>query len=84
MHFKTNPTCHIYSTTSDDNHPYEPPENDSIIQTASPLQTDQLTTSTTKSMNCNTPWRHNSNTGKTVGTVTHRTMSVMATEADPH
>ena len=41
VHFKTNPTCHVYSTTSDDNDPYEPPENDSIIQTASPLQTDQ-------------------------------------------
>ena len=44
VHFKTNPTCHVYSTTSDDNDPYEPPENDSIIQTASLLQTDQPTT----------------------------------------
>ena len=34
VHFKTNPTRHIYSTTSDDNDPFEPPENDSIIQTA--------------------------------------------------
>ena len=80
VHFKTNPTHHIYSTTSDDNDPYEPPENDSLIQTASPPQTDQLTTSTTKPMNHNKPWRHNSNTGTTVGTVTHRTTSVMATD----
>ena len=56
VHFKTNPTRHIYSTTSDDNNPYEPPENDSIIQTASPLQTDQPTTSMTKPINHNTTW----------------------------
>ena len=56
VHFKTNPTHHAYSTTSDDNDPYEPPENDSIIQTASPPQTHQPTTSTTKPINCNTPW----------------------------
>ena len=80
VHFKTNPTRQVYSTTSDDNNPYEPRENDSIIQTASPPQTDQPTTSTTKSMNRNIPWRHNSNTGTTVGTVTHRTMSIMATD----
>ena len=80
VHFKTNPTRHVYSRTSDDSDPYEPPENDSIIQTASPPQTDQPTTSTTKSMNRNTPWQHNSNTGTTVGTVTHRTMSIMTTD----
>ena len=56
VHFKTNPTCHIYSTTSDDSDPYESPENDSIIQTGSPPQTDQPTTSMTKAMNHNTPW----------------------------
>ena len=80
VHFKTNPTRHVYSTTADDNDPYEPPENDSIIQTASPPQTDQIMTSMTKSMNCNTPWQHNDNTGTTVGTVTHRTKSVTATD----
>ena len=80
VHFKTNPTRHVYSTTSDDSNPYELPENDSIIQTASPPQTDQPTTSTTKAMNCNTPWRHNSNTGTTAGTVTHRTTSIMTTD----
>ena len=78
VHFKTNPTRHVYSTTSDDNNPYKPPENDSIIQTASPLQTDQPTTSTTKLINRNTMWRHNNNAGTTVGT--HRTMSVTATD----
>ena len=78
VHFKTNPTRHVYSTTSDDNDRYEPPENDSIIQTASPPQMDQHTTSTTKPINRNTPWRHNSNMGTTVGT--HRTTSVMATD----
>ena len=62
VHFRTNPTRHIYSTTPDDNHCYEPPENNSIIQTASPPQTDQPTTGTTKSTNRNTPWQHNNTT----------------------
>ena len=56
VHFKTNPTRHVYSTTSDDNDLYEPPENDSIIQTASPLQTEQPTTNTAKPINRNTMW----------------------------
>ena len=77
VHFKTIPMRHVYST-SDVNNPYEPPENDSIIQTASPLQTDQPTTSTTNSINRNTPWQHNNNAGTTVGT--HRTTSVMGTD----
>ena len=75
VHFKINPTHHIYSTTSDDNDPFKPPEKDSIIQTASPLQTDQPMTSTTKPINPYTTWRHNNNAGTAVGT--HRTMSVM-------
>ena len=83
VHFKANPMHHVYSTTSDDNNPYEPPENDSIIQTVSPPQTDQPTTSTTKPVNCNTPWRHNSNTGTTVGTVTHRTASITDNRSGP-
>ena len=78
VHFKTNPTRHVYSTTPDDNDAYEPPENDSIIQTASPLQTDQPTSSTTKPINHNTAWRHNNNAGTTVGT--HRTTSVTGTD----
>ena len=56
VHFKTNPTRHIYSTTSDDNDLHEPPENDSIIQTASPLQTEQPKTNMAKPINCNTTW----------------------------
>ena len=78
VHFKTNPTRHVYSKTSDVDDPYEPPENDSIIRTASPLQTDQPATSTTKAINHSTTWRHNNNTGTTVGT--HRTTSVTGTD----
>ena len=78
VHFKTNPTHHVYSTTSDDNGLYEPPENDSIIQTASLLQTEQPPTNTSKPINRNTTWRHNNNTGTTLGT--HRTMSVSGTD----
>ena len=37
-------------------------------------------TSTTKPVNRNTQWQHNSNTGPPVGTVTHRTASVTATD----
>ena len=65
VHFKTNPTRHVYSTTSDNNDLYEPPENDSIIQTASPLQTEQPAANTSKLLNRNTMWRHNNNAGTT-------------------
>ena len=68
VHFKTNPTRHVYSTTSDDNNPYEPPENDSIIQTASPLQPEQPATNTAKLMSRSTM----------VGT--HRTTNVSGTD----
>ena len=68
VHFKTNPTRHVYSTTSDINNPYEPPENDSIIQTASPLQPEQPATNTAKPMSRST----------TVGT--HRTTNVSGTD----
>ena len=74
VHFKTNPTRHVYSTTSEDNDLYEPRENDSIIQTASPLQTEQPATNMSKLINRNTTWRHNNNAGTMVGT--HRTKSV--------
>ena len=56
VHFKTDPTRHIYSTTSDDNDLYEPPENDTIMQTASPLQTEQPTINMAKPINRNTTW----------------------------
>ena len=78
VHFKTNPTHHVYSTTSDDNNLYEPPENDSIIQTASPLQTEQPTTNTAKPISRNTTWRHNNKAGTMVGT--HRTTNVSGTD----
>ena len=78
VHFKTDPTRHIYSTTSDDNDLYEPPENDTIMQTASPLQTEQPTINMAKQINRNTTWQHNNNAGTTLGT--HRTTSVMGTD----
>ena len=68
VHFKTNPTCHVYSTTSGNNNPYEPQENDSIIQTASPLQPEQPATNTAKPMSRSTM----------VGT--HRTTNVSGTD----
>ena len=78
VHFITNPTRHVYSTTSEDNDLYEPPENDSIIQTASPLQTEQPATNMSKPINHNTMWRHNNNAGTMVST--HRTTSVLGTD----
>ena len=78
VHFKTNPTRHVYSTTSDDNDLYKPPENDSIIQTASPLQPEQPTTNTAKPMSRNTMWPHNNNASTMVGT--HRTTNVSGTD----
>ena len=78
VHFKTNPTRHVYSTTSDNNDRYESPENHSIIQTASPLQTELPTTNTAKPINLNTTWRHNNNMGTTVDT--HRTTNVLGTD----
>ena len=47
VHFNTNPTRHVYSTASHSNDQYEPPVNDSIIQTAASGPTDQLTANTT-------------------------------------
>ena len=73
VHFNTNPTCHIYSTTSDGNNHYEPPVNDSIIQMAGPTHTDQLTTNTTRTTGHDAPWRCNDNTGTITNTATHRT-----------
>ena len=82
VHFNTNPTRHVYSTTLDDNHHYKPPENNSIIQTVTTPQTDQPTTNTTRSTNHNTPWRHINNMGTTIGTTTHRPASVPTSRND--
>ena len=68
VHFNTNPTRHVYSTTSDDNHHYEPPENDSIIQTVAPPQPNQPTTNTTRSTSHDTPWKHINSTGTITST----------------
>ena len=55
VHFNTNPTRHIYSATSDGNNHFEPPEDDSIIQTTKPPQTNQPMTSTTRSTSHGAP-----------------------------
>ena len=73
VHFNTNPTRHIYSTTSDSNNHYEPPINDSLIQMAESTHTDQIATNTTRSTGHDTPWRCNDNTGTITNTVRHRT-----------
>ena len=78
VHFKTNPTRHVYSTTSDNNDLYEPQENDSIMQTATSLQVEQPTINKAKLINRNTTWQNNNNMGTTVGT--HRTTSVTGTD----
>ena len=71
-HFNTNPTHHIYSTTSDSNNHYEPPVNDSLIQLAASTHTNQIATKTTRTTGHDTPWRHNDNTGTMTNTVRHR------------
>ena len=55
VHFNTNPIRHIYYTTSNGDDQYEPPVNDSIIQTAASAPTDQLTAKTTSVTGCNDP-----------------------------
>ena len=72
VHFNTNPTHHVYSTVSDSNDQYEPPLNDSIIQTAATAPMDQLATNTTGATGCNDLWRCNNSTGTAAGTATHR------------
>ena len=84
VHFNTNPTRHVYSTTSDDNDLYEPPVNNSIIQTAVPTHTDQLTTNTTRATGRDTPWRRNDNTGMTTNTAMHRTSTGLASHNGLH
>ena len=73
VHFNTNPTRHVYSTTSNGNDHYELSVNDSIIQTAVPAHTNQPTTNMTRATSRNTPWRRNDNTGTTTNMVMHRT-----------
>ena len=76
VHFNTNPTRHVYSATSDSNNHYEPPKNDSIIQTVTPPQTNQPTTSTTRPTSRDTQWKHINSTGRTTGITTHRPTTV--------
>ena len=62
VHFNTNPTHHIYSTTSDSNDQYQPPVNDLLIQMAASTHTDQIATNRTRMTGHDTPWRRNDNT----------------------
>ena len=80
VHFNTNPTLHVYSTTSD----YELPVNDSIIQTAVPAHTDQLTTNTTRTTGRDTPWRRNDNMDTITNTAMHRTSTGPTTHNGLH
>ena len=73
VHFNTNPTHHMYSTTSDSNDHYEAPINDSLIQMAASTDTDQIATNTTRTTGRDTPWRRSDNMGTITNTVTHRT-----------
>ena len=73
VHFNTNPIRHVYSATSDGEDQYEPPINDSIIETAVSARTDQLATNTTGVTGHNDPWRCNNGTNTAASTATHRT-----------
>ena len=73
VHFNANTIRHVYSTTSDGNDQYEPPVNDSIIQTAASAPTEQLTTTTARVTGHNDTWRCNNGTGTATSTATHRT-----------
>ena len=53
VHFNTNPICHVYSATTDEDDQYEPPINDSIIQGAGSSPTDQFTTNAIGITGCN-------------------------------
>ena len=72
VHFNTNPVHHIYATTSDRGEQYEPPENDSILQGATSLPVNQLTTNATDIMGRNKPWRQNNAINAGSNTFNHR------------
>ena len=57
VHFNVNPVRHVYPTTSDSDNQYEPFENDSIIQGAASVPTDQFTANATSVTGRNDPWR---------------------------
>ena len=61
VHFDANPVQHHYTltnpTTSGDR--YKPPANDSIIQGATSVPTNQYATNTTEGTGRNEPWRYN-------------------------
>ena len=57
VHFNTNTIRHVYSTTTNREDQYEPPNNDSIIQGAGSAPTDQFATNATSATGRNDPWR---------------------------
>ena len=73
VHFNTSPIHHIYSSMSYSNDQYEPPINNSKIQTAASAPTDQPATNTTGATGHNDPWRCNNSTGTATSTATQRT-----------
>ena len=73
VHFNTNPICHVYSATADEDDQYEPPVNDSIIQGAGSAPTDQFATNTIGVTSHNDLWRCNNGTNTATNTASHRT-----------
>ena len=84
VHFNTNPIRHVYSTMSDGNDQYEPPINDSIIQTVASAPTDQLATNTTGATGHNDPWRCSNGTGTATNTATHRPLTRLTSRNGQH
>ena len=77
VHFDANPVRHHYTptnpTTNGDR--YGPPANDSIIQGAMSVPTNQYATNATEGKGCNELWRYNNraNTATCQDTQTHMT-----------
>ena len=64
VHFNANTVHHIYTTTSNGGDQYKSPENDSMLQGATPSPVDQFATNATDVAGRNEPWRHNNITNK--------------------
>ena len=73
VHFDANTVRHVYPTTSDSDNQYEPSKNDSIIQRATSVPTDQFTTNTTNTTGRIGLWRRNDTPGTNTNTIPHRT-----------
>ena len=73
VHFNTNPVHHVYATTSDRGKQFEPPENDSILQGATPSPAEQFATNATDTAGRNKLWRQDNTTNIGSNTFNHRT-----------